>query len=101
MSSSVSVKVTNNQTGKSATNGIPVNGRQQTIAAVFGSSFPDNKVVASVIEVQKPAEAVGVTIITGPANGPYQTVRGDGTPLKVNNGAELDISSWVIAAIRQ
>lgn len=101
MSSSVSVKVTNNQSGKSATVGIPVNGRQQTIAAAFGSSFPDRKVVASVIEVQKPAEAVGVNILAGPADGPYQPVRGDGTPLKVNNGAELDISSWIIVAVRK
>jgi hypothetical protein len=101
MSSSVSVKVTNNQSGKSATNGIPVNGRQQTIAAPFSGFFPDGKVIATVIEVQKPAEATGVNIVTGPADGPYQPLKGDGTPLKVNNGAELDISSWIIAAIRQ
>lgn len=100
MSSSVSVKVTNNQTGKSATNQIPVNGRQQTIAAAFGSFFPDGKVIVSSIEVQKPAEADGVNIVAGPPEGPYHAVKGDGTPLKVNDGAEKDISDWIIAAIR-
>ncbi|KAF7507720.1 hypothetical protein GJ744_010149 [Endocarpon pusillum] len=101
MSSSVSVKVTNNQTGHGATHGIPVNGKQQTIASVFGGDFPDHKVVASVIEVQKPAEAVGVKIVAGPPGGSSHEVKGDGTPLKVNNGAELDISNWVITATKQ
>ena len=100
MSSSVSIKVTNNQSGKSATNGVPINGQQQTIVAVFGGSFPDNKVIVSVIEVQKPAEATGVNIVTGPPEGPHQQLRGDGTPLRVNNGAELDISNWIITATR-
>ena len=99
--SSVSIKVTNNQTGKNVTNAIPVNGKQQSIAAVFSGSFSDGKVVVSVIEVQKPAEATGVNIITGPTDGAWLTVKSDATPLKVNNGSPLDITNWNIVAVKQ
>ena len=100
MSTGVAVKVTNNQSGKSATNQVPINGKQQSIGAVFSGSFPDGKVIASVIEVQKPAEAQGVEIKAGPANGPFNTVKSDGTPLKTNEGQPLDITGWVIGATK-
>ncbi|KAL9616196.1 MAG: hypothetical protein Q9160_008907 [Pyrenula sp. 1 TL-2023] len=100
---SVDVKVTNRGANyREDTKGIPVNGVQQSIAAVFGSAFPNGKVVINVIEVTQPGNAAGINIQTGPPEGPLKTVRTDGTPLKVNgdDGRELDVTNWVIVASR-
>ncbi|KAL9616975.1 MAG: hypothetical protein Q9160_008202 [Pyrenula sp. 1 TL-2023] len=100
MSTSIAIKLTNRgEKYKEATNNIPVNGRQQSVAAAFGGFFPDAKVVVNVIEVTEPGKAAGVNIMAGPLEGPYKVVKTDGTPLKVkDDGKELDISNWILVA---
>lgn len=100
--SSVKIKLTNRgEKYKEATNNIPVNGRQQSIAAAFGGFFDGGKVVVNVIEVTEPGNATGVNILAGPLEGPAKVVKSDGTPLKVkDDGTPLDISNWTIVAAK-
>lgn len=101
VATTVLVKVTNRGANyKEDTKSISVNGVQQSIAAVYGSSFPNGKVIINVIEVTQPGNAAGINIQTGPPQGPLKAVKTDGTPLKVNgdDGKELDVTNWVIVA---
>lgn len=55
----------------------------------------------NVVEVTQPGNAGGITIRTGPADGPYKDVKTDGTPLSFSSdGSAIDVSNWVIVAGR-
>ncbi|KAL9105786.1 MAG: hypothetical protein Q9227_009088 [Pyrenula ochraceoflavens] len=96
----VSIKLTNNQTGGSLTANVPVGGHWQPIAEAFagatGSLSQQGGIVASVIEFHEPGLAGNVTLVTGPTSGPSYSLRPNDPPLKVNNGQPLNITSWMI-----
>lgn len=101
MSSNVSVQVANNQSGKNVDGNVPVNGKSQTIGAIYSGGF-GGQVLATTIFVQSPGTATGVNIVVTPPGKPNQTVNSNGTPLNVsNNGQPVDITNWNIAAAKQ
>lgn len=91
MASNVPIFVENYQTGYRPSANVPVNGRQQTFAAMFNN---DN-LVANVIGVNGDAPEF-VTVRVGPPLGPYFPISDSGAPLNLNGST--DISPWVIVA---
>ena len=89
----VQIFVENSQSGARPTNKVPVNGRSQTFAAMFGDGIKGTSIG---VNGQAPSN---VKIMFGPPNGQSQQLNNNGNPSKVgNNGQPVDISQWTIGA---
>lgn len=95
MSSSITVFVEDDLSGKRPTANLPINGRSQTFAALFGG----DGVKADLVGVNGDLPQ-GILIKFGPPKHPGKFTIGE-QPTRVADGVPTDVSTWMIAAEKE